>query len=128
MFDILIVATTLSAWGFGLWCYPKCINCVTNCLNSNSTLEDQIIVDEALATLNYPIYYTDDIINIDEEIMNEICLNHSNDCTQIINEEKNIIDENISSSNKNILNQTCNTQESIPVAKLISRGFLYCRS
>lgn len=127
MFDLLIVTITLSAWGFGLWCYPKCINYVTNCYNSNTIDEDQIIVDEALATLNYPIYYTDDIINFDEEIMNEICLHHSDDCTHIMNEEK-IIDENITSSNKNISNQTCTTQETIPVAKLITRGYFYCRS
>ena len=52
MFDFVLVLTTLSAWGFGLWCYPKCIRYTIDLYESNVRGNDPIIVDEATATMN----------------------------------------------------------------------------
>jgi hypothetical protein len=57
MFDFVLVLTTLSAWGFGLWCYPKCIRYTIDLYESNvrgggGGGNDPIIVDEATASMN----------------------------------------------------------------------------
>lgn len=66
MFDFLLVLTTLSAWGFGLWCYPKCIRLTIELYESN----DPIIVDEAIATINgsssSSIAVYEDVVLIDD--------------------------------------------------------------
>lgn len=51
MIEIVVGLATVSFWVVGLWCYPRCVEVMSDCCEKQFGSNDNVAIDEADASL-----------------------------------------------------------------------------
>ncbi|RYG96691.1 hypothetical protein EON65_54020 [archaeon] len=49
MIETAVGVVTIIGWVFGLWCYPRCVDYVSDCCDKTQTPNSNVAIDEAFA-------------------------------------------------------------------------------